>query len=146
MDRSWIDIALCEPFKRYKDWMPETKIPRMHAKVVYQEETVGKYGPGVHNHITDGSGNILVLTTWRTHIDDLQLDKTYIIKNAVVDHFRPPDSWYQKYPWVNEDSYWMSLPYEDGKAYETDYIIQEQYTTYPGNSRMPSNTWNYECY
>ena len=45
----------------------------MHAKVVYQEETVGKYGPGVHNHITDGNGNILVLTTWRTHIDDLQL-------------------------------------------------------------------------
>ena len=73
-------------------------------------------------------------------------DKTYIIENAVVDHFRPPDSWYQKYPWVNEDSYWMSLPYEDGKAYETNYIIQEQYTTYPGSSRMPLNTWNYECY
>jgi len=118
----------------------------MYAKVVHQEETDGKYGRGVHNHITDGNGNILVLTTWRTHIDDLQLDKTYIIENAVVDHFRPPDSWYQKYPWVNEDSYWMSLPYEDGKAYETDYIIQEQYTTYPGNSRMPLNTWNYECY
>ena len=73
-------------------------------------------------------------------------DKTYIIENAVVDHFRPPDSWYQKYPWVNEDSYWMSLPYEDGKAYETNYVIQEQYTTYPGSSRMPLNTWNYECY
>ena len=45
----------------------------MYAKVVHQEETDGKYGRGVHNHITDGSGNILVLTTWRTHIDDLQL-------------------------------------------------------------------------
>ena len=45
----------------------------MYAKVVHQEETDGKYGRGVHNHITDGNGNILVLTTWRTHIDDLQL-------------------------------------------------------------------------
>ena len=45
----------------------------MYAKVVHQEETDGKYGRGVHNHITDGSGNVLVLTTWRTHIDDLQL-------------------------------------------------------------------------
>ena len=45
----------------------------MYAKVVHQEETDGKYGRGVHNHITDGNGNILVLTTWRTHIDDLKL-------------------------------------------------------------------------
>ena len=47
----------------------------MYAKVVYQEETNGKYGKGIHNHIKDGHGNVLVLTTWRTHMNDLELGK-----------------------------------------------------------------------
>ena len=42
--------------------------------------------------------------------------KTYILENVVVDNFTPPDSWYQKYPWVNRDTFWMSLPYEEGRA------------------------------
>ena len=47
----------------------------MYAKVVHQIETTGKYGPGIHNHITDGCGNVLVLTTWRTHMNDLKRGK-----------------------------------------------------------------------
>ena len=35
--------------------------------------------------------------------------------------------WYQKYHWVNENSYWMSLPYENGMAWEADSVIQEQF-------------------
>ena len=141
------------------------------AKVVYQEETTGKYGPGIHNHITDGCGNTYVLTTWRTHMHDLvlgmyvllkiyllhlniannsniiiciilrfiYLGETYILCNVVVDHFRPSNSWYQKYPWINQDSFWMSLPYENGKALVAQTSIQVQYVTYKNNIRMPYN-------
>ena len=61
--------------KIYEEWSAGTVIPLLLAKVVYQEETTGKYGPGVHNHITDGCGNALVITTWRTHMNDLIMGK-----------------------------------------------------------------------
>ncbi len=41
--------------------------------MVGQEETQGIYGEGVHNIIEDDCGNCLVLSTWRTHKNDLQL-------------------------------------------------------------------------
>ena len=66
-------------------------------------------------------------------------DKTYILENVVVDHFRPCDSWYKKFPWVNEDCFWMSLPYEDGNALEADIKIQEQYIAYEDSDRMLLN-------
>jgi len=106
------------PVKTFKRWSPGTKIPILLGKVIYQEETNGKYGRGVHNHITDRHGNVVVLTTWRTHQKDLKQDRTYLLYNTVVDNFIPPDTWYMSNPWVSKDYRWMSMPYEDGYAKE----------------------------
>ena len=73
-------------------------IPCLRAKVIDQEETEGKYGPGIHNHIMDVDGNVLILTTWRTHMKDLKIGKTYHLYNVKVDHFTPHDSWYDRNP------------------------------------------------
>ena len=73
-------------------------IPCLYAKVVYQKETQGKYGPGIQNHIMDRDGNVLVLSTWRAHMRDLKLGKSYLLYNVVVDHFTPPMSWYLDHP------------------------------------------------
>jgi len=87
------------------------------CKVVDQEKTEGKYGPGIHNHIMDIDGNVIILTTWRTHMKDLKIGKTYHLYNVKVDNFTPPPTWYDRNPDVS-DSFWMSLPYEDGYARE----------------------------
>ena len=73
-------------------------IPCLRAKIIDQEETEGKYGPGIHNHIMDVDGNVLILTTWRTHMKDLKIGKMYHLYNVKVDHFTPHDSWYDRNP------------------------------------------------
>jgi len=83
---------------KFEEWEPETIIPCLRARVIDQEETEGKYGPGIHNHIMDIDGNVLILTTWRTHMNDLKIGKTYHLYNVKVDHFTPPPSWYDNNP------------------------------------------------
>ena len=73
-------------------------IPCLRAKVIDQEDTEGKYGPGIHNHIMDIDGNVFILTTWRTHMKDLKIGKTYHLYNVKVDNFTPPPSWYDRNP------------------------------------------------
>jgi len=104
---------------KFDDWEPDKIIRCLCAKVIDQEETDGKYGPGIHNHIIDIDGNIRILTTWRRHMKDLKIGKTYHLYNVKVENFTPPDSWYDRNPDVSH-SFWMSLPYHE-PAYHDGY-------------------------